>query len=261
MSPPGDEKARGLSPAAGWAAVLVVWLTLQSALAALVTAFPQHATDLWLLGACELLVLGGASLAIARRRPVSLVDGLAAGSPAGRALLYGLALGLAMHPVADALRNVVETVSPTPSELLERKLAVLNHETLARTLRLFAVVGVAGPFVEELFYRGALYTSIESRAGVRWAAIVTSVGFVFAHGDVRDWPSLALVAVVLTRLRSRTTTIWASVACHVAFNGSTLLWAVLGRHGAPGGWVTVALAGILAAGLLAKLSHTTRGAT
>src|SRR5690606_27829277 len=136
-------------------------------------------------------------------------------------VLLATLLGLCVHPVADWLRGLVEKVWVTPEEQLEAKLAVLTHDTLAQTLTLFVVIVGLGPFLEELFYRGVIFTRVRWAAGLRWAAFVSAGGFVFAHGDVRDWPSLALVAWVLTWLRARTGALWASVACHAVFNAST----------------------------------------
>jgi uncharacterized protein len=257
-----------LGPAAGWLVVLAVWLGLQLLLGSLVSFAPQLASDLRVLGACEVLLLGGAVmllifrsrwLAAWRRSEKPPVDwrSLAFAWPGIALVLSALVLGVALNPVADALRGAVEALSPTPAEQLGAKHELLRHDTRMRLVSLFVVVGFAGPFIEELFFRGALFGQIRRAAGVQAAAFISSAGFVFTHGDVRDWPSLLLVSGVLTWLRQRTDSLWPSVAAHAAFNTTTLVMMVVASESE---WSAgfVAASGIAAVVLLVLLARTTR---
>jgi membrane protease YdiL (CAAX protease family) len=98
---------------------------------------------------------------------------------------------------------------------------------------------------------------VQLSRGVVTAGWLSSMGFVFAHGDVRDWPSLLLVSVLITWLRACTGSIWAGTALHAAFNCSTLVLVVLGpevEFGAP----VAGLGALVAIGLLVLATHTTR---
>jgi membrane protease YdiL (CAAX protease family) len=252
---------RGLRPSMAWALTVLVWFGLQSSLAVLARLLPGHATNVVALGFCELLVLGGAAVFLSRSdpdRPGKFPVSFALDGARAHTVVLAAGFGLCLHPAADALRGWIETFWATPPEQLEAKLAVLAHDTAGRTIALFLVIALIGPFLEELFYRGVIFTRVLWSSGVRWASFVGGAGFVFAHGDVRDWPSLALVAAALTWLRVRTKSLWASVACHAAFNASTLVWLVLGAETVPGGLFTVLAATAVGAGLLVTVAHTTR---
>jgi membrane protease YdiL (CAAX protease family) len=243
--------------------VLGVWFALQATLALVAGAVRSTAGNLAVLGASEVLVLGGASLALAYRRATLALPGglewarLALGPSSFGLVALGLGAGISIHPLADAIRDVVERFFPTPTEQLEQKLALLGHHGPIDVLALFMVVGLLGPLFEELFYRGVLFTRVLWARGVVAAGWLSGIGFVFAHGDVRDWPSLLLVSALLTWLRARSGSIWAGVAAHVGFNGSTLVLLVFAPNLTLSG-IAAGLGVLVAGGLLALAARTTR---
>ncbi|MGI8758338.1 MAG: CPBP family intramembrane glutamic endopeptidase [Acidimicrobiales bacterium] len=83
---------------------------------------------------------------------------------------------------------------------------------------LVAIVAVAAPLFEELFYRGLWLRSVERRWGTGWAVVVSSLVFGAIHLQIYDFPALAgfgLIAALLTVWTGRLgPAIWA----HVAFN-------------------------------------------
>lgn len=245
--------------------MLGVWLSLQLLLALLAGRVQSTSGRVLSLGLCEVLVLGGASLVLAYQRPTPGVAGgvklgrLAVGRTSPSWLLAGLAAGVAVHPVATALREGVERLSPTPGEQLRQKLALLGHEHALDVVVLFLVIGAIGPLFEELFYRGVLYTRVAWARGSAAAGWLSSAGFVFAHGDVRDWPSLFLVSALITWFRARSGSLWAGVLAHAGFNGSTLALFVFAPELVVGG-VATGLGALLLIGLLAWAARTTRNA-
>ena len=52
-------------------------------------------------------------------------------------------------------------------------------------LLLVLIVGVGAPIVEEIFYRGLLFRSIENRFGT-WPGIIGS-GVIFGSSHLRQW--------------------------------------------------------------------------
>jgi membrane protease YdiL (CAAX protease family) len=80
---------------------------------------------------------------------------------------------------------------------------------------------------------------------------------VFAHGDVRDWPSLLLVSSLLTWLRFRSGSIWTGALAHAGFNCVTLALLVFAPDLDLGG-IAVGLGALAAIGLLVWAAHTTR---
>jgi membrane protease YdiL (CAAX protease family) len=114
--------------------------------------------------------------------------------------------------------------------------------------------------LEELFYRGALFTRISRAAGVGFAGFVSCVGFVFAHSELRDWLALLLVGVALTWLRIKARSIWPSVACHMAFNLTTLVAMLADVSDFSGSLWLVMGAVVFSFALLAAVARTTGSA-
>jgi membrane protease YdiL (CAAX protease family) len=93
-------------------------------------------------------------------------------------------------------------------------------------LQLFLVLVVIGPLVEELFYRGALFGPLLRASGVASAVVTTSVAFVLAHGQWRDFLALFPVALLLGLVRGLTGSLLPAFALHAAFNLSAV-WALI----------------------------------
>lgn len=223
-----------------WAA-LGAWLLLQVVIGLLVGLWPQAGTDIVVLGALHALVLGCAVYLLAARliprdestsgapivewqRVLGLHD------PKIRALALGAAVGFSAKLPADAVRALVELRFPTDELELVRQWSLLQHDTWGQAAVLFLVIGFTGPLLEELFYRGALYEHFRRGMGDLGAWLLSSGIFALSHPNVRDWPSLLLVGVVLGDLRRAAGTVWACLGAHVAFNCATLLAVVAGHQ-------------------------------
>jgi len=128
---------------------------------------------------------------------------------------------------------VASTVLPTPSESPLEKLL-----TTTASLVLFVVFGIAlAPLLEEIVFRGFLFTALTDVYGVRAAIPVTALLFAGLHGiQLRgNWAALALIFLVgyiFTEVRRRSNSVIPSVIMHTAYNamifGISALVTVLG---------------------------------
>lgn len=90
----------------------------------------------------------------------------------------------------------------------------------------FMSLVVLPPIVEEILFRGYLYTRLKQVLSTRWAAIVVSVLFGAAHlqfgsGNALLWLAAidtTILSFVLVYLREKTGTIWAGVGVHALKN-------------------------------------------
>lgn len=88
-------------------------------------------------------------------------------------------------------------------------------------------IGVVGPIVEELMYRGLGYFLL-SQFG-HWAAIlITGLTFALAHGILAGIPVFFVIGAGLAYLRYRTNSLVPPILVHVAFNSLQLLVGVAG---------------------------------
>lgn len=145
-------------------------------------------------------------------------------------LLIAGSLGLLLQAPMGYLIGLVETRFPTPRQELEAQLQQLTPQTPLLGALMFVIVALVAPYIEELFFRGALLTQL-LRSGPAFVGIwTTALAFTLAHaGQPRHWPALFVLALVLGELRRQSGSIWAGVALHAGFNATTLLFVFFER--------------------------------
>ena len=89
-------------------------------------------------------------------------------------------------------------------------------------LQLF-YIAVAAPILEEVVFRGLIYTRLRRAMPVPAALILSSLLFGVAHGNLVQFVYATLSGLLLGWLFEKYHSIWASVLFHMAFNGASLL--------------------------------------
>jgi uncharacterized protein len=219
-----------LTPAValGWSLVLTLGLFSVAVVVSLAFGATNQAVVVGSLA--ELVLLLPAARFLAQRYAEGDERRSFALGPASRIeLLIGVSLGVILHLPAGFLSELVERRFPTPPEALRAQLQALTPSSAPMALLMLVCVAGIVPFIEELFFRGALFTPIQKGASGVVAVWTTSIAFVLAHQEPRNWAPLLLVAVVLGELRRRGGSLWAGVALHAAFNAATLLFVFIQR--------------------------------
>ncbi len=217
--PPGPDLTNG--GAVGWAlgVTLAWWITVQQVM----LLAPKTSQDLVVLFGTQLVIYLGACALFAMRRPGRSFEELFALRRAPVALLVtGLLLGIALHAPAEGLNQLVSKFFPMPAQVSEELATRLVPRNTAHAVVLALIVAGLGPFVEELLYRGALFTGLRSGTNAVSATITTGLLFTLVHLEPRWWLPIFLMAVCLGYLRAQTGSLWPGVLLHGAFNGMTL---------------------------------------
>ncbi len=97
---------------------------------------------------------------------------------------------------------------------------------------LMAVFGITlAPLMEELFFRGFLYPSLNRKLGLALSLVITSLAFALLHAAqlAHAWAPLFLIFVVglvLTYTRARTKSVASSFLLHAGYNSTLfiLMW-------------------------------------
>ena len=92
----------------------------------------------------------------------------------------------------------------------------------------FAAVLVA-PVCEEVVFRGYLYPVAKRFGGVRVAAVFSALIFAAAHGNAAVMLPLFVFGLLLVWVYEFTGSIWAPIAVHLLFNGTTVGIQLLAR--------------------------------
>lgn len=147
---------------------------------------------------------------------------IVAGLVAGVALLFAEMVTLAV--ASDAGVEFTENTA-------QRALMPLSQGELVIA---FATAAIAGPYFEEMYFRGAMLSWFRDRIGVVAAVLVSSALFGLAHGQFAATPGaqgwiatgfLSAVGLVACVLALRSRSLWPPFAAHAAFNGTTVaLW-------------------------------------
>src|SRR4030095_15607729 len=93
---------------------------------------------------------------------------------------------------------------------------------------LVLIVGSVAPIIEELFYRGLLFRSLERRFGEGWVPVAGSaVLFAASHFQLLQFPALVMLGVLLALLVRHFGRLGPAIATHMVFNLITVTFLVL----------------------------------
>ena len=130
--------------------------------------------------------------------------------------VHAVALALAMLGLSFAFEKILPHGETDFEKLLQLSTSVRVAVALLAVL--------SAPFVEEIVYRGVLYSAIAEARGWKTAVALVTVLFAVVHAP-QYWGSTAALAailslsLVLTLLRAATGQLLPCIATHLVFNG------------------------------------------
>ncbi|MDD5429040.1 MAG: type II CAAX endopeptidase family protein [Candidatus Omnitrophica bacterium] len=88
---------------------------------------------------------------------------------------------------------------------------------------------IAGPIVEELFFRGFLYGAVKKYTGIFWATMITAALFAALHAHAVGFLPIMALGILLAYLYEKTGTLVSSMTVHVMHNFSMVLLVFLAK--------------------------------
>ena len=85
----------------------------------------------------------------------------------------------------------------------------------------------AGPIVEELFFRGFMYSAFKKSIGIFWAGLLTSMLFSALHTHVVGFLPILILGMLLAYLYEKTGTLVSSITVHTIHNLSMVFFVFL----------------------------------
>jgi len=166
-------------------------------------------------------------------------------APAGRAAAAGLLGGVGFLPLMLATVLVQQAIRKALGEEMQQQAFIGEavKGALPEFLGVAVTAVVVAPFVEEVFFRGFLYSGLRAMARPAVAAAVAAAAFSFTHvepDNLDALPTTFLLGLFLADLRERTGGLTAPVAMHACYNAFQLggIWILRtagGDAAAPGG--------------------------
>ena len=152
-----------------------------------------------------------------------------------RNVFYGAAGYVATVPLLVVSLIVIAAIaslikySPPPQPVVEIFLKEKNTPFLIYA-SVFAAL--AGPIVEEIFFRGFMYNALKKSMGVLLAMCATAAIFAALHTNMVGFIPIMILGILLTYLYEKTGTLVASITVHVMHNfGMTILVFLIKRLG------------------------------
>lgn len=168
---------------------------------------------------------------VACRRPRrSLSEGLAVRPVSMVVLLMSIALGIAgawgIPNITYSLEGMVD------SPMVELMQSASADPSVPKTSLLMICLALIAPPLEELYYRGFIYTALRRLTSVFTAFAVAWLFFEFKHahqlsGDWYLFAGVAIMGLIFGVLRERYNSILPSLACHWTYNLVLLSPAIL----------------------------------
>lgn len=142
-------------------------------------------------------------------------------TPLAQAVAYGSAAALVFLPFAWTLgqlsARVMELIGTKPEA--QQAVQMLQKTTIPMQQVYFGVIAVVlAPLVEEIYFRGLLYTSLKQAGRPRAALWGSSLFFALTHANVMSFVPLTVLAFVLVWLYEKTGNLLSCIAAHATFN-------------------------------------------
>jgi uncharacterized protein len=106
--------------------------------------------------------------------------------------------------------------------MIEKILADMTDEPVLFALAVPSIA-IAGPVLEELIFRGAVFAALrQTSLGTLGAMVLTSAVWAVVHGSTAPWLFVGLLFVmgmVLSWLLLRFGSLWVPIVCHCVWNG------------------------------------------
>lgn len=217
----------------------VVWTLLAVFLDLLVLANAEAARegtvfDLVARTACQAIAYSVVFFGILRIHEPdgSIREILAVRRPMVLAAVLGLGLGAALAMPSEWIDQLVDRRFPRPLEEAEALERILSVATVGKRVALVATLAVIQPLLDELFFRGALFTPLARTRRIEVVILATAALETFSSMSPRAIPTLAVATLVFAWLRASTGSIWPAALARMAYYGVALVPIALG-HEAP----------------------------
>jgi hypothetical protein len=231
-SPPSTQKDRPLSflSAALWT-LLALFLSIL--FVGMTEASREGAFfDLVSRTACEALAYSVVFFAILRvhEPDTSIRHVLALRAPSIIALLLGLAVGAALSLPSEWLDQALDMRFPRPPQDKEALDRLLSVATLGKRITLVLTLVVLQPALDELFFRGAVFTPLRRTHRAETVIVATAAFETLGSLSPRAMISLLAATLVFAWIRGATGSIFPSMLGRMAYYGVAIVPMALGHE-------------------------------
>lgn len=154
----------------------------------------------------------------------------------GLFFVFAAMLGFVIQIPASALYDWILRRSPLEDDSDAALLDLMAQGASWRAIVFFILV-LAGPFVEEVFFRGVLYRPLKKEGGGAAIILVSSILFAFSHLERQRMLPILIVGLALGILRHCSGSLLPSFIMHATLNGASF-WPLYEQFRAGGKAIT-----------------------
>jgi membrane protease YdiL (CAAX protease family) len=139
-------------------------------------------------------------------------------------------LAIALFLVGLVISNLIKG-QPTAID------QIANSSSASRYALAF-IAGLSAPFIEELVFRGVLYSALHKTLGIAWSVAIVSILFALVHvleyyNNIGVILAISILSLSLTLLRAYSGRLLPCYIVHLIFNGITAIYIIVEPYLSP----------------------------
>ncbi len=138
-------------------------------------------------------------------------------------LLAAVVVGLLVIPLSSLIATAVQTLLGLPMQNPQEAFLLPQGLTLPEALVMIVLVGAAGPFAEEILFRGVLYNWLRGRWGFIPSALVSSLVFGVMHVEPSIAAATFVLGFIIAGIYEWSGSLWTAVIVHATNNTAVIL--------------------------------------
>lgn len=116
------------------------------------------------------------------------------------------------------LGSIYASLLPVEAEPQSLSMMAALANSWQQAAAIYLISSILAPIGEEIFFRGALYQSLQEKMGVKKALVITSLIFAAMHFDLYRLVLLWLAGMWLNILRLKCDSIYSAMIAHSVWN-------------------------------------------
>ncbi len=136
-------------------------------------------------------------------------------------VFYGIIGYIALAPILILILIIMAIIINITKYVPERQPVVelfLKEKDVTFLAYSSLFAAIAGPMIEELFFRAFMYSALKKYIGIFWSMILTAAIFAALHAHIIGFVPIMALGILLAYLYEKTGTLISSITAHMVHN-------------------------------------------
>lgn len=141
-------------------------------------------------------------------------------------ILRLICYSLILQEISMSINKLINYWVPLDEYMLQMRTATSSDNHFITLI----IVGILAPIVEEVFFRGIIFTKLKNKINIKWAILIQALLFATIHMNLAQFSSCFILGIIAAFLYVRYDSMLAPIALHVSFNSFAVLMDCLGDY-------------------------------